>query len=220
MADEEAAQAAATGDTGSAADEPLLNPGAAETGTVSPAAGQESGAESAPENREEESGILTPGAGEVENENLGAPESYGDFTVPDGFTVDDDGRTRLHELFRSLNLSQKGGQKLVDAFAERVTGMKEAELAALSQKRKAWRAEIRQRPTFAADRALALKGLNAVVTDPEEIALFKNSWMSDHPALFSMFVKVGKLLGEDSPLPNGGQSPEGDSATARFPVKM
>ena len=150
----------------------------------------------------------------------GAPDTYGDFTLPEGFTIDDEGKAQMSALFKGLNLSQKGGQKLVDAFTERVTAMKEAELNALAERRKAWRAEIRQRPTFATDRALALKGLNAVVTDPEEIALFKNSWMSDHPALFSMFVKVGKLLGEDSPLPNGGQSPAGGSAVARFPVKM
>lgn len=220
MADE-AVQNAATGDTGSAADDAVLTPGAAPEEKAPGTAGQsaETGVEAASVKEGEES-ILTPGAEEKGSEDIGAPETYGDFTLPEGFTIDEEGKAQMSALFKGLNLSQKGGQKLVDAFTERVTAMKEAELNALAERRKAWRAEIRQRPTFATDRALALKGLNAVVTNPEEIALFKNSWMSDHPALFSMFVKVGKLLGEDSPLPNGGQSPAGDSATTRFPVKM
>ena len=220
MADE-AVQNAATGDTGSAADESVLTPGAVPEEKAPETAGQgaETGADAAPAKEGDES-ILTPGAEEKGSEDIGAPEAYGDFTLPEGFTIDDEGKAQMSALFKGLNLSQKGGQKLVDAFTERVTAMKEAELNALAERRKAWRAEIRQRPTFATDRALALKGLNAVVSEPEEKALFTNSWMSDHPALFSVFVKVGKLLGEDSPLPNGGQSPAGGSAVARFPVKM
>ena len=217
---EEAVQTAATGNTGSPADESMLKPGAAADGAETPAAVPEGGAGSAPKEEAEESGILTPGAEENANENVGAPESYGDFTMPDGFTLDDDGKAKMSELFKGLNLSQKGGQKLVDAFTERVTAMKEAELSALAERRKAWRAEIRQRPTFATDRALALRGLNAVVSTPEEKELFTNSWMSDHPALFGIFVKVGKLLGEDAPLPAGGGTSKVDSAVTRFPVKL
>ena len=218
---EEAVQTAAPGDTVPAADESVLKPGAAAGAETPAAAVPETGAEKAPGAEAEDSGILTPGAEEGgANENVGAPESYGDFTLPEGFVLDDDGRAKMSGLFKELNLSQKGGQKLVDAFTERVTAMKEAELNALSERRKAWRAEIRQRPTFAADRALALRGLNAVVNTPEERELFTNSWMSDHPALFGIFVKVGRLLGEDSPLPAGGSAPTGDSALSRFPVKL
>lgn len=215
---EENAQVPATGNTETAENEPVLNPAAnAET----PAAGSETkgNAKSVPENAEEEP-ILNPEETAGADENIGAPESYGDFTLPAGFTLDDDGKKQAAELFRGLNLSQKGGQKLIDAFTERVTAMREAELNALAEKRRQWRAEIRQRPTFASDRALAMKGMNAVVRDPDEIALFRNSWMSDHPALFNMFVKVGRLIGEDSPPQGGGASPKTDPALARFPVNL
>lgn len=164
--------------------------------------------------------ILKPGQPENVNENVGAPESYSDFTLPEGFSLDDNGKKQISELFRGLNLSQKGGQRLVDAFAERITAQKEAELNALAEKRREWRTQIRQRPAFASERALAMKGLNAVVRDPEEVALFTNSWMQDHPAVFSMFVKVGRLLGEDTPLPNGSSAPAGDPTLTRFPIKM
>ena len=168
--------------------------------------------------------ILNPDAGKEdgrdENEFVGAPETYEDFSLPDGFAIDEEGKTQISELFKGLNLSQKGGQKLVDAFTERMVAQKEAELNELSEKRKQWRAAIRQRPQYASERALAQKGLRAVVSEPEEVALFKNSWMSDHPALFSMFVKVGKMIGEDSPLPNNVPKEDKDTAASRFPVKM
>jgi hypothetical protein len=58
------------------------------------------------------------------------------------------------------------------------------------------------------------------VNTPEEKALFTDSWLSDHPVLFGMFVKIGRLLGEDAPLPNGGKGAPDRSAESRFPIKM
>ena len=221
MADE-AGTIAATVDTGSAADEPVLTPGSttAESQTATPAvSGESAGAK--PDGTSEDSGILDPGKQEEStNENTGAPEAYEAFTMPEGFSLDDEGTRQLGELFRSLNLSQRGGQKLIEAYAERVKANKAAELEALAEQRRKWRGELRKSPTFDTDRALALKGLRAVAKTPEERELFTNSWLSDHPALFNMFVRVGRLLGEDVPLPGGGQAPAEDSATRRFPGKL
>ena len=220
MENDQTTPVAAPDNTGSAVGESMLNPNASEAGAATETKG---GGEAGTGTRQEseDAAILNPeaGGGDV-NELVGAPESYEDFTMPDGFTIDAEGKTQLAELFKGLNLSQKGGQKLVDAFTERMTAQKEAELNALSEKRRQWRVSIRQRPNYAAERALAQKGLKAVVSDPEEIALFTNSWMSDHPALFNMFVKVGRLLGEDTPLPNGDPAQNGNSAASRFPVKL
>lgn len=165
-------------------------------------------------------GILTPEAKDGEGKkDTGAPEKYEDFTLPEGFTLDEDGKAELEGIFRDLNLSQKGGQKLVDAYVKRETARKEAELTTLSEKRKQWRAELKSRPDYAEQRALAKKGLNAVVSTPEERELFTNTWMSDHPVLFGIFARVGKLVGEDSPLPAGGSGPVKDSALERYPIK-
>lgn len=220
MENEQTVQDLATGNTESATDESVLNPNAS---GASATPGTEGNGETGTgtQTAVEDSAILNPKTqSESENEFVGAPESYEDFTMPDGFTLDADGKSQISELFRGLNLSQKGGQKLVDVFTERITAQKEADLNALSERRKQWRAAIRQRPNYAAERALAQKGLNAVVSDPEEVALFTDSWMSDHPALFNVFVKVGRLLGEDTPLPSGGAAEDGNSATRRFPIKL
>jgi len=226
MADEDNIQNAPD-NTGSAeVDESVLNP--TPQGTEG-AAGPEGTDQNkpAPEAGDgDDNGVLTPDAGEGEkgevNKNLGAPEQYEDFKLPEGYTLDEDGKAQISGLFKGLNLSQEAGQKLVDAFVEQQTKEKEAQLLALTEQRKQWRAQIKSRPTYAEDRALARKGLNAVVSTPEERELFTNTWMSDHPALFGIFVKVGRMVGEDSPLPTGGARPVGEdeSAARRFPVKL
>lgn len=215
--------AAAAGNTDPAESETVLNPDPnAEGAAAAGEGGGETGGNA--QDGKDDTSILNPEAddseGGGENEFVGAPESYEDFTLPDGFSIDEEGKTQIAELFKGLNLSQKGGQKLVDAFTERMIAQKEAELNALSEKRKQWRATIRQRPNYAAERALAQKGLRAVVSDPEEVAMFKGTWMSDHPALFNIFVKVGRLLGEDTPLPNSGSAASKETASSRFPVKL
>jgi hypothetical protein len=210
-------------DNGSAVDESLLSPETPEEGA---AAGTQGADNPAPETGEKENGdepLLEPEAGEPKEENpdVGAPESYSEFTLPEGFTLDDTVKEEMCGLFKSMNLSQAGAQKLVDTYTKRMLAQKESELEALNTRRMQWRKEVRQRPTYEAERALARKGMREVVNTPEEKALFTDSWMSDHPVVFGMFVKIGRLLGEDAPMPNGGSGKDsGESAEARFPIKL
>lgn len=209
-------------DKGAVADESLLNPDSPAEGA---AAGGE-GADNTPPEGEGKAGdepLLSPEAGENKEDNpdVGAPEEYSEFTLPEGFTLDDNVKEEMTGLFKGMNISQAGAQKLIDAYTNRIIAQKETELNELANKRKQWRQEVRQRPTYEAERALAQKGIREVVNTPEEKALFTDSWMSDHPVLFGMFVKIGRLLGEDAPPTTGGE-PEstGDSAVARFPIKL
>lgn len=200
---------------GQAADEALLNPEAPAEGAAAGADGQGSttGADG-------DQPLLAPEPEKEENPDIGAPESYGDFSMPEGFFLDDDVKSQIGEMFKGMNISQAGAQKLIDAYVQRATAQKEAELNELNQKRKAWRNEVRKSPTYETDKSYAVKGMRAVVNTPEEKALFNDSWMSDHPVLFGLFVKIGRLVGEDAPLPNGGKSAPDRSAESRFPIKM
>lgn len=151
----------------------------------------------------------------------GAPEAYEPFNVPQGWTLEGETGERVNEVFKELNLTQEAGQKLIDAYIQHTAAAKEQELVALEAQRRAWRAERRQSPTYQSDRALANKGLNAVVKTQEQRDLFNNTWLQDHPAVYGLFVNVGRLLGEDVPLNAGtptGNEP--DSASVRFPVKL
>lgn len=204
-----------------AADESLLNP---DTPAEGAAAGAEGAGKQPPANAEEgDQPLLSPEAGETKEENpdVGAPEEYSEFTLPEGFTLDESVKEQMTGLFKGMNISQAGAQKLIDAYTQRVIAQKETELNELADKRRQWRQEVRQRPTYEAERALAQKGIRAVVSTPEEKEIFTDSWLSDHPVLFGMFVKIGRLLGEDAP-PSAGGVPgkSGDSAEARFPINL
>lgn len=212
------ADPAAPDATGSAADESLLNPdpraeGAAATGEGSPGDNNAAeGAEGAP--------LLDPRSEEEKNPDVGAPETYEEFTLPEGFSLDDEVKEEISGMFKSMNISQAGAQKLIDAYLKRVMSQKEAEISELNSRRMRWRSEVRQKPTYESDKAFAQKGIRAVVNTPEGKALFQDTWLSDHPAVFGMFVTIGRLLGEDTPLPPGGPRPPAESAETRFPIKL
>ena len=156
------------------------------------------------------------------DDRYGSPENFESFTLPEGFELPEDVNTEFTTLCRELDLSQKSAQRLIDAFTEHSIKQKELELESLASQRKAWRSEVRNRPTFAADSAAVNRGARRILKTPEAIALFKDTWLSDHPAVFDILAEVGKLVGEDTPMPPGGNSNENnnDGNIKRFPVKL
>ena len=214
-----AAQTAQTGQTGQTGQTAPPAQGAGESGDSilnpqAPDTGKENGGD-------QDRAILTPEAdGDGKKpETQGAPEQYADFKMPEGFTLEGEVKEKVTGLFRELNLSQENAQKLIDYATERDLANKEAMLNDLAARRKEWRSALRARPNFEADLALARKGMKALVQTPEGAELFKDSWMSDHPAVFDMFVRAGKLVAEDSFDNQNGGGAEENVNLRRFPVK-
>lgn len=216
MADETTATVPAADNTATAGeqDQSLLSP------PVAPDTGSPEDSASAAETPkgEDDAPLLSP-EGDKKDDPVGAPEQYADFTLPEGFSLDGEDREAATTLFKDLDLPQDKAQKLVDYYTQRLQGQRAAEMNALAESRRAWRSEVRQRPDFAAERALAMKGMQMVVTEADEKELFKDSWLSDHPALFKVFAKVGRLIGEDSFPKGDGQSPPDNLNLHRFPVQ-
>lgn len=206
--------------------QPLLTPQApaAKQGEVPAAPATASETAPAAAEKPADDAILTPGktAEKKPAESKPAdqaPEAYQPFKLPEGLKLEGDQLGEVATMFKGLNLSQEKAQQLVDYYAKRMVDDKARYLEELAEKQKAWRAEIRARPGFAAERALAQQGMNAVITDPDEQELFTNSWLADHPALFKVFTKIGRLVAEDT-IPNGGDSTETqDVNLRRFPQK-
>lgn len=214
-----AAQTAQTAQTGQTAQTAPPAQGAGEAGDSilnpqAPDTGKENGGD-------QDGAILTPEAdGDGKKpESQGAPEQYADFKMPEGFTLEGEVKEKVTGLFRELNLSQENAQKLIDYATERDLANREAMLNDLAARRKEWRSTLRARPNFEADLALARKGMKALVQTPEGAELFKDSWMSDHPAVFDMFVRAGKLVAEDSFDNQNGGGAEENVNLRRFPVK-
>lgn len=195
--------------TSDAQDEPMLNPEAVSEGK--PQGNETAEGESA------DKPLMTPDGGEEAEKDPGAPEKYEPFKLPEGFALEGEEFEKVSSMLKGMNLSQSHAQELVDYFTRRMTDEKAAGLNALAARRKEWRAAIRQRPDFANERGLVQRGMRAVLTDKDEKELFEDSWMSDHPALWKVFAKVGRLVGEDS-LPRGkGERAEQNINLLRFP---
>lgn len=194
---------------GDAQDEPMLNPEVVSEGK--PQGNETAEGESA------DKPLMTPDGGEEAEKDPGAPEKYEPFKLPEGFALEGEEFEKVSSMLKGMNLPQSHAQELVDYFTRRMTDEKAAGLNALAARRKEWRAAIRQRPDFANERGLVQRGMRAVLTDKDEKELFEDSWMSDHPALWKVFAKVGRLVGEDS-LPQGkGERAEQNINLLRFP---
>ena len=151
----------------------------------------------------------------------GGPESYTDFTLPEGLAPD----AKLMDAFKAtakeLGLSQENAQKLVSLQAEHAKAGMEAlvkgaeeqrtqmiakfktdTIAALSANGQDWKKEM----GFAA-RALGRFGT------PELRKLLDETGFSNHSELVSAWIKVGKEMAEDGHL-RGSAAPHEDAEEA------
>lgn len=134
----------------------------------------------------------------------GAPETYADFTLPEGMTPDKALLEKAVPLFKELGLSQEKSQKLVTLQAEYAKSSMEA-LVAQSEKLRTeqiatWQSEVKKE--LGADWEKEL-GHSARALDafwpPEFRKLLTQSGFGDHPDMIRGLIKLGKQLGETKP---------------------
>src|SRR5216683_2759021 len=75
----------------------------------------------------------------------GAPEKYTDFTLPEGFKFDAAALTEAQTVFKELNLSQAGAQKLVDTYTKQLAAATSAPYDLWANTQREWNTEIRSR---------------------------------------------------------------------------
>lgn len=164
--------------------------------------GDESGAENADDGKKAE--------------DEGAPEEYADFTLPEGFELDDATKASFKQLAKQHNLSQSAAQGLIDLHTQVVT-------AALDESRKvvaAWAEEVR------ADKDLGGANYDSTLADvkramgrfgtPALRELLNSSGLGNHPEVVRFVAAVGKSFKEDSVVPTHGQpAPTGEEAVLR-----
>ena len=208
---------AAQGNTAPATAEKIVPENTADKRLVD--AGEEKPAET------EDAPLIDPKEDEAKDKKTeapaGAPESYADFTMPEGFKLDDARKGEMNALFKELNLTQEGGQKLVNAYCKFTQESAKAQEAELLETRRNWRKEVSSREGYREQAALARKGLRLLVKTDAQRTLLTNSWLQDSPAIFDLFVEAGKLVAEDSidGRQSAKQKTESEINMERFPVK-
>ena len=160
----------------------------------------------------DESTSTEEGSGDTgESNNSTVPETYADFTVPEGVDgLDKAAMERATPLFKELGLSQENAQKLVNFYASEIQAGAQNQLESFSQLKQEWREKSSKDNEFGGDKfqenvGIAMKALDKFGT-PELRELMDDTGVGNHPEVIRAFYKVGQFLVEDNPGSTGSAS--------------
>jgi len=177
------------------------------------------------EGKPSEDGKFDKDGNEIKDEDdkgEGAPESYEDFTMPEGVEINEADLGEFHEVAKDLDLTQDQAQKLVDFQSKRAEASTEAftqsMIDAHQKQNEDWVSELKADKDFGGDDLDKNIGLAVKVTNkfgsPELKAILDSSGMGNNPELIKMFNRIGKSISEDS-LDSDSVNPEkGDVKSA------
>lgn len=131
------------------------------------------------------------------------PDTYADFAMPEGVTVDSALLSEATPLFKELGLTQEQAQKLVDFQAKQVQASSQSQVDAFNQLMNDWQEQSRNDKEFGGDKfdeniAVARSAIDKFGT-PELKQLLEEHGVGNHPEVIRFMVKVGKLTAEDVP---------------------
>lgn len=171
-----------------------------------------------------EEGTTDPGeasdGGDAGAEGSGTlPDTYADFDMPEGVTLNEAVLSEATPLFKEAGLSQEQAQKLIDLYAGQIQAGSKQQTDDFNQLMSDWRDQSKNDPEFGGDNfeanvKIARKSIDVYGT-PELKQLLEEHGVGNHPALVRYMVAVGKTLPEDVP-----GSPGSASSTAQDRVSI
>lgn len=131
----------------------------------------------------------------------GAPETYTDFTVPEGVEVDAEAMTKFQGLSKELDLSQVQAQKLVDFQADFMKGFTEKNVQVWADMKTGWLTDSKADKEIGGQNfdnkvEAAKRGINMFGT-PALVELLETYGLGNHPEIIRYSARVGEALGED-----------------------
>jgi len=213
-----------TGDAGTgddAGNETILT-GAADNGDT----GTESdGDASASADGADAEGDATQGDGDAGAEGSdGASDSYADFVMPEGMTLDEAALAEATPIFKELGLTQEQAQKLIDLQAGQVQAGSQMQIDNFNQLKSDWFASAKGDSEYGGDSfdenaKVAQNAVNKYGT-PELKQLLDEHGVGNHPELIRFMVRVGQTLKEDVPGTSGtASSAKADRIEVLYPTK-
>jgi hypothetical protein len=144
----------------------------------------------------------------------GAPETYEDFTVPDGMALDRDALESFTPVARELNLTQAQAQQLVDLYATQLNALKASQDEQVASLRKGWVESVKADEEIGGAAmneklAVAVKALDKFGT-PQLRRILAESGLGDHPEMVRVFYRIGKAGAEDKIESGEGSQPPPD----------
>ena len=218
MADDDTNQDEGTGDTdnsGDTADKTLLGGNADNAAKIAAAT-----ADKAADTADKGDTSDTDKDGQADK-STGAPETYADFTFPEGIVADTVAMEQFLPVAKEYNLSQEQAQKLIDIQANAVQQHNTEQVAELEKLYTKWKTTARNDeeiggPDFLAKLGIANKAVEKFGT-PELLEAFDATGVGNHPEILRVFYRIGKLLEDDAIRFGKAEQPSTDPAKILFP---
>jgi len=147
-------------------------------------------------------GDSAQGGEDGKGEATGAPETYAEFTMPEGFQIDAEYGGELTTIAKELNLPQDKAQKLIDLGVKHAQALMTRMEAQQTTAKTQWAEEARHDKeiggeSFPVHMATAKKALVTFGT-PELTGLLNATGLSMHPEFLRLLVRVGGAISEDT----------------------
>jgi|SRR5579872_460734 len=151
----------------------------------------------------------------------GAPETYSDYKMPDGWSLDPDAKKEADTVFKELNLSQDGAQKLMDMYTKNVLEAHNAPFKAYQELTEGWAKEAQDHPDLRGKLgpgqevnvriAKFLDNLGDAQLASDFRKIMDLTGAGNHPAFIRVINHAAKLLTEGSHVAGKGPSEAGQS---------
>lgn len=136
-----------------------------------------------------------------------APTEYSEFTIPEGAQTDPELMKEFTAAALQVGLKQEQAQMLIDMGAKMQTKILSENFNAIEQQKADWEAQARSDKEFGGAKfdenmAYGAKAVAALVT-PELKAQLDKTGLGNHPDMIRAFIRVGKLISEDTLVSRG-----------------
>ena len=129
----------------------------------------------------------------------GAPETYADFTLPEGVTVDAELLGEFLPMAKELGLTQEKAQEMVGLAAKMLQ-----KNAAFEARKPDWLTQAQADPEISEDvkkgpQSAALRAFNTLTKDnPAAKQMVDELGIGNHPEFIRVFYRISSLMKEDS----------------------
>jgi hypothetical protein len=144
----------------------------------------------------------------------GAPETYADFAVPEGYELDKAVATEASTIFKEMNLTQAQAQKLVDFYTAKTTESANQPYQVWNDMQERWVREVKNDPVVGPRLAevqttisRAIDGLGDPKLAQEFRAAMDYTGAGNNPAFIKAFWKLAQKITEGSHVSGNGPSP-------------
>lgn len=150
----------------------------------------------------------------------GAPESYAEFQVPDGVTLDAKALEQFVPLAQELDLSQASAQKLVDLQVGLLQADAAARDTAFTETLESWRAANQTDAEFGGEKWAATQEQVGRLVErfgtPGLKELFNETGVGDHTEVLRFAYRLAQVIAEDTPAPNEHPAGQGKTRAQRM----